>query len=204
MALSGPVRVHRWWGAVADGGGPVVRDVELPVETVVPNGEGVDHASAISLLGQDALDPDARLLVVYAGPAADRRPWPDTVLADRVRIGVGVDADLNPSMTDPRPAGPESLETRPAEPDPAPVELDVVDPAAALAPAGTLDPEPVDEEAIEEPADATAVPEEPPDGARPGDEPTPGPAVSEPDRHQPVDRRPATVLFPGQPRRFGT
>ena len=184
----------------------MVRDVELPVETVVPNGESVDHASAISLLGQDPLDPDARLLVVYAGPAADRRPWPDTVLADRVRIArVGVDADLNPSMTDdPRPADPEPLETRPADPDPAPVELDVVDPAAALAPAGTLDPEPVDEETIDEPADATAVPEEPPDVARPGDEPTPGPAISEPDRHQPVDRRPATVLFPGQASRFGT
>ena len=116
MALSGPVRVHRWRGAVADGGGPVVRDVELPVETVVPNGEGVDHASAISLLGQDTLDPDARLLVVYAGPAANRRPWPDTVLADRVRIAqVGVDAELDPvTGDDPGPADPESLETRPA------------------------------------------------------------------------------------------
>ena len=56
MALSGPVRVHRWRGAVAGGGGPVVRDAELPVETVVTNGEGVDHASAISLLGPDPLD----------------------------------------------------------------------------------------------------------------------------------------------------
>ena len=57
MALSGPVRVHRWRGAVADGGGPVVRDVELPVETVVPNREGVDHASAISLLGPGPARP---------------------------------------------------------------------------------------------------------------------------------------------------
>ena len=108
MALSGPVRVHRWRGAVADGGGPVVRDVELPVETVVPNGEGVDHASAISLLGPDTLDPDARLLVVYASPAANRRPWPDTVLADRVRIAqVGVDAELDPVTAGrPGPGGP--------------------------------------------------------------------------------------------------
>ena len=88
MALSGPVRVHRWRGAISGGGGPVVREAELPVETVVTNGEGVDHASAISLLGPDLLDDRARLLVVYDDPAADRRPWPDTVLADRVRIGV--------------------------------------------------------------------------------------------------------------------
>ena len=138
MALSGPVRVHRWWGAVAGGGGPVVRDVELPVETVVPNGEGVDHASAISLLGPDTLDPDARLLVVYANPAANRRPWPDTVLADRVRIAqVGIDAELDPVTGD----DPGS-----ADPGPAPVEPDVVDPAAApaLADAETADPEPVD------------------------------------------------------------
>ena len=91
MALSGPVRVHRWRDAVADGGGPVVRDAELAVETVLTNGEGVDHPSAISLLGPDPLDPRARLLVVYDNPSADRRPWADTVLADRVRIGA-VDA----------------------------------------------------------------------------------------------------------------
>jgi hypothetical protein len=182
MALSGPVRVHRWRGAVAGGGGPVVRDVELPVEAVVPDREGVDHASAISLLGHNPLDPDARLLVVYAGPAADRRPWPDTLLADRVRIArVGVDADLNPATTDDaRPADPESLETRPASPDPAPV----------------------DEGTVDEPDDA--VPDEPADVARPDDEPTPAPAVSEPDRHQPVDRRAPTVLVPDQARRFGT
>ena len=114
MALSGPVRVHRWWGAVAGGGGPVVRDVELPVETVVPNGEGVDHASAISLLGPDTLDPDARLLVVYANPAANRRPWPDTVLADRVRIAqIGIDAEL-----DARSPGGRSPEDRLGRPGP--------------------------------------------------------------------------------------
>ena len=114
MALSGPVRVHRWWGAVAGGGGPVVRDVELPVETVVPNGEGVDHASAISLLGPDTLDPDARLLVVYANPAANRRPWPDTVLADRVRIAqVGIDAELDPvTGDDPGSADSDAVDMR--------------------------------------------------------------------------------------------
>ena len=29
----------------------------------------------------------ARLLIVYDSPASTRRRWPDTVLADRVRIG---------------------------------------------------------------------------------------------------------------------
>ena len=38
MALSGPVRVHRWRGAAP--AGPVVREAQLPVETVVPHGEG--------------------------------------------------------------------------------------------------------------------------------------------------------------------
>jgi hypothetical protein len=87
MALSGPVRVHRWRGAAA--AGPVVREAQLPVETVVTHGEGTDHAEGITLLGSDARDPRARLLVVYDLPGPARRPWPDTLLADRVRIGDG-------------------------------------------------------------------------------------------------------------------
>jgi Protein of unknown function (DUF3616) len=87
MALSGPVRVHRWRGAAT--AGPVVREAELPVETVVTHGEGTDHAEGITLLADDPRDPRARLLVVYDTPAAARRPWPDTLLADRVRIGDG-------------------------------------------------------------------------------------------------------------------
>src|SRR6185312_4743218 len=101
MALSGPVQVHRWRGAIAGGGGPVVRDAELPVETTVTNGEGVDHASAISLFGPDASDAPAQLLVVYDSPAADRRPWPDTVLADRVRLPVAVPEEA----AEPEPGG---------------------------------------------------------------------------------------------------
>jgi Protein of unknown function (DUF3616) len=85
MALSGPVRVHRWRGAAETG--RLVRDGDLPVETVVPHGEGVDHAEGIALLAPDPLDPRARLLIVYDSPARARRRWPDTVLADRVRIG---------------------------------------------------------------------------------------------------------------------
>jgi hypothetical protein len=87
MALSGPVRVHRWRGAAT--AGPVVREAQLPVETVVPHGEGTDHAEGITLLAGDPSDPRARLLVVYDMPAPARRPWPDTLLADRVRIGDG-------------------------------------------------------------------------------------------------------------------
>src|SRR3954447_14392635 len=114
MALSGPVRVHRWRDAVADGGGPVVRDAELAVETVLTNGEGVDHPSAISLLGPDPLDPRARLLVVYDNPSADRRPWADTVLADRVRIEAGDDGS-------PEPFDADDTDADPADVDPADV-----------------------------------------------------------------------------------
>src|SRR5215218_8494535 len=85
MALSGPVRVHRWRDAAT--AGPVVRETRLPVETVVTHGEGTDLAEGITLLGADSRDPRARLLVVYDVPGPARRPWPDTLLADRVRIG---------------------------------------------------------------------------------------------------------------------
>jgi len=151
---------------------------------VVPNGEGVGHASGISLLGPDAVDPDARLLVVYANPAASRRPWPDTVLADRVRIAqIGVAAELDPiSADDPGPAVPvdtdavdrDAVDTDSADTDPTPVEVDVVDPAAtpALADAGTM---------------ATADPE----------------PVEEPDRPTPVDHRPTTVPSPDGAPTFG-
>ena len=88
MVLSGPVRVHRWSGAAA--AGPVVPAGAVPVEADLGHGgagEGGDAASGITLLPPDPLDPRARLLVVHDSPAPDRRPWPDTVLADRVRLG---------------------------------------------------------------------------------------------------------------------
>ncbi len=122
MALSGPVRVHRWHGAAR--AGPVVRDTELPVETVVRHGEGDDHAEGITLLDADRHDPRARLLVVYDVPTTARRPWPDTVLADRLRIGTAPDA-----------AAPEPTEHRadavePAD-DPVQAAADPVGPAAS-------------------------------------------------------------------------
>ena len=177
MALSGPVRVHRWRGAVADGGGPVVRDVELPVETVVPNGEGVDHASAISLLGQDPLDPDARLLVVYANPAADRRPWPDTVLADRVRIAQRRRRRRPGPGHDRRraPGGPGIAGDAPGEP-------------------WTRHRSTRDRRRAGRRGPRRACRRR----ATPTTSRRPAAAVDEPDRHQPVDRRAATVLFPDQ------
>jgi hypothetical protein len=93
MALSGPTRVHRWRDAATARTariGPVVREADLPVELVVPHGDGDDHAEAVTVVGGDPHDPRARLLVVYDAPAAARRPWSDTLLADRVRIGDGV------------------------------------------------------------------------------------------------------------------
>jgi len=114
MSVSGPVRVHRWPGAAAAATGPVVRDTDLPVEAVVPHGEGDDHSAGMTLLTPDPQDPRARLLMVYNGPSAARRPWPDTVLADRVRIGSHADAAAAPEPGTPRslteePAGADAL-----------------------------------------------------------------------------------------------
>jgi Protein of unknown function (DUF3616) len=100
MALSGPVRVYRWQGAAVAEAGLVVREADLTVETVITNGEGVDHAEGIALLTPDAHDPLARLLVVYDSPSAARHPWPDTVLADRVRIGTTDTAAAGPTTAD--------------------------------------------------------------------------------------------------------
>jgi hypothetical protein len=109
MALSGPVRVHRWCGAATAETGRVARKAELPVETVVTHGEGEDHAEGIALLTPDPLDPRARLLVVYDSPATTRRPWPDTVLADRVRIGPV------PDVAPPAVEAAEALDDLPAD-----------------------------------------------------------------------------------------
>src|SRR5690348_11578228 len=87
MPLSGPVRVHRWREAVRAPAGQLVRGPDLAVAAAVPHGDGVDQAAAIALLAPEAGDPRIRLLVVYDRPGTARRPFPDTVLADHVRIG---------------------------------------------------------------------------------------------------------------------
>lgn len=84
MALSGPVRVHRWHGAAATDTSRVVRGAELTLETELAHGVGADHAEGIALLAGEG---PGRLLVVYDSPAAGRRPTPESVLADRVCIG---------------------------------------------------------------------------------------------------------------------
>jgi hypothetical protein len=54
------------------------------METELPHGDGEDHPEGIALLADGA---DARLLVVHDSPSARRRPTPESVLVDRVRIG---------------------------------------------------------------------------------------------------------------------
>jgi len=206
MALSGPVRVHRWRDAIAGGGGPVVREAELPVETVVTNGEGVDHASAISLLDPDLLDAHAQLLVVYDDPAADRRPWPDTVLADRVRIGVDEVLD---EVLDGEPEGTDGLaavdltfvDTVPA------TEISPADAPETAAPVDTIEDTTDDttEDTAADPAVDTAE-ELPDDPLR--DEPE-GPqhaanAPGVPADHAPTGDHPAIVLRPDGVRPLGT
>lgn len=83
MALSGPVRVHRWHGAAVTETSRVVRGDDLTHELELRHGAGVDHAEGIALL--DAAAPD-RLLVVYDSPAPARQPTASTVLADRLRL----------------------------------------------------------------------------------------------------------------------
>jgi len=99
MALSGPVRVYRWHGAAATETSRVVRGSELTLETELSHGAGEDHAEGLALLGAgsasrartaggaDAAATGTQLLVVYDSPAPGRRPAPESVLADRIRIG---------------------------------------------------------------------------------------------------------------------
>jgi hypothetical protein len=207
MALSGPVRVHRWRNAMVDGGGPVVRDAELTAGTALAHGEGVDLPSAISLLGPDPLDPDSRLLVVYDSPAADRRPWSDTVLADVVRIGADDVDGSAPDVAD-------SVDAVPVDRDPgaglAPVDLAVVDTVPAdpePADAFPLDDEPDDDlDPVDDAAYAdAAVPDQPREPTASDGPPADDPARDDPrDGHLPADHRPATVLLPEGVRRIGS
>ena len=54
MALSGPVRLHRWHRAANAETSRVVRGAELTLETVLPYGAGDDHAEGIALLAEAA------------------------------------------------------------------------------------------------------------------------------------------------------
>jgi hypothetical protein len=85
MALSGPVRVYRWHGALRGRTGQVVRGEEITLETELPHGDGVDHAEGVALL-EPGDSSGARLLVVYDSPSPARRPTPHSVLADRVAV----------------------------------------------------------------------------------------------------------------------
>lgn len=155
MVLSGPTRVHRWAGAAA--AGKVVRP--LPVEAELHHGDGEDLADAIALLPPDPTDPRARLLVVHDVPAAARRPWPDTVLADRVRIGPEPDApdvDLADVVDTPDvPGAPDADATTDADVD---REVARADEADALL------PDDADEDGFAELADDDPAPEALPAG----------------------------------------
>ena len=95
MALSGPVgapvagRDRRW-------GGPVVREADLPVETVVTNGEGVDHAEGdLAARPGPARRPRAaagRLRQPGGGPQAVARHGARRPRADRGRRGASTRA----------------------------------------------------------------------------------------------------------------
>ncbi|MFC5949674.1 DUF3616 domain-containing protein [Pseudonocardia lutea] len=83
MALSGPVRLHRWRDAATSDAPLLVRRDRLPLLGELPHGQGEDHAEGIALL-PGAGPP--RLLVVHDSPGRDRRPTPSSVLADVVAL----------------------------------------------------------------------------------------------------------------------
>jgi hypothetical protein len=168
MPPPGPVRVHRW-RAAADDGRRVLRDTDLPVEAVLAHGDAEDRAAAITLLAQDPLDPRARLLVVHDNPSTARRPWPDTVLADLVRVG-------------PVPTAPEE------SPDVEPVEVASDGPELST---DDLDPPELDFDPVVTAADPTPPPEPAPEGPVGAAEPEPVEEPAEP----PADH-PAAFLHP--------
>ena len=79
MDLDGPVRVHRWHGAMTADAPAVVRGEALTLEVELPYGDGCDHAEGIGMLD------DGRLLVVYDSPSPERLQ-DGAVLADVVRL----------------------------------------------------------------------------------------------------------------------
>ena len=88
MDLDGPVRLHRWPGAVHARERDVLRGRQLPRVEELPYGtgpdEGRDHPEGLtSLPGGDSDE----LLVVHDSPAESRLVDPATVLADVVRLG---------------------------------------------------------------------------------------------------------------------
>ncbi|MFR9729727.1 DUF3616 domain-containing protein [Saccharopolyspora sp. MS10] len=80
MALDGPARIYRWLGGARPDVPEVVRAEELVHEADLPFGAGDDRAEGLAEL------PGGELLVVYDSPAPARRPDPNTVLADVVRL----------------------------------------------------------------------------------------------------------------------
>jgi hypothetical protein len=75
MALSGPVRVHRWKNASAVTAPEIVRELELVGD--LPHGDGEDHAEGIALV-------DGKLLVVYDSPSEARHTPAGGMLADLI------------------------------------------------------------------------------------------------------------------------
>jgi Protein of unknown function (DUF3616) len=184
MPLPGPVRVHRWSAAARDGR-RVLRDTDLPVEAVLAPGDGEDRTAGITLLAPDPLDPRARLLVVHDNPSAARRPWPDTVLADLVRIGPVPAAEESDAEPDGEPADGEPADDEAADGD-APDDLDLdPDPELPEPPGYDLEvPAPrhpfADEaDAVPPPRFPDASPDASPDEAdpAPADEPAEHPAA---------------------------
>lgn len=80
MDLDGPVFLYRWAGAAAGSDERLVRRDALPAELTVPYGTDCDHAEGIALW--PAGDGGQSLLVVYDGPAPERRLAEGRVLAD--------------------------------------------------------------------------------------------------------------------------
>jgi hypothetical protein len=80
MVLDGPVRLFRWPGGATAQAPSIVRADDIHLIHELPHGRGDDHAEGFTIA---RMAGDARLLVAYDSPAADRTTAHDThVLAD--------------------------------------------------------------------------------------------------------------------------
>jgi hypothetical protein len=80
MDLDGPVFLHSWPGAAAGSDDRLIRRDRLPAVVTLPYGVDCDHAEGIALW--PAGGGGETLLVVYDGPAPERRLAQGRVLAD--------------------------------------------------------------------------------------------------------------------------
>jgi hypothetical protein len=88
MVLNGDIRLFKWPGArkvMNANAEPVRFEAALTEVTTLPHGPGSNRAEAICNLPAAMAGPQARWLVLYDAPGADRREGEHTVFGDLLR-----------------------------------------------------------------------------------------------------------------------